>query len=318
MDLYNILEVERDATDAEIRKSYRRLALKLHPDKAGEKLKKESERKFRDVSEAYAILSDSSLRKQYDENGQTDLSKSQTDVEYNSKEVYDRFFQERKCFMKMGLFSDNVDFRSRKKPEEVKRPTQTQNVPLPCSLEEILTGVEKIVKVTRNRCTLSKYGQRQPEFVEESTILKVKVNPGVAYGKQVTFKGEGDQDKDQFPADIIFSISEQPHASFQLEGHDIVHTQDITLLDALTDFRVKIKTLGGQHLDIPFPEVIYPAYERRIQGEGLPRYENATERGDLIIRFSIRFPQKLSREQKRNLRAFLSLDNHRDASILCT
>lgn len=306
MDLYNVLGVARDATNAEIKKAYRKLALSFHPDKAAEHEKEESERKFKNLSEAYVILTEPSLRDKYDQNGHEDINKSKpANDDYDSKEIFESFFDEKKSILRTGLH-DTVDFRSRKNSakaeENLEKP---KDLPLSCSLEEIYTGVQKILRVTRNRRVHSKCDQ--DKYVEESTILEVQINPGVTYGKKLIFKGEGDEAQDQLPADIVFTITEEPHERFQREGHDLVFFQQITLIEALTECTVKITTIGGRTLSIPCPEVIHSNYERRIIGEGMPRAENSDARGDLVIRFVTQFPKMLSRKVKNELRRVMSM-----------
>ena len=303
MELYDILGVTRDATTAEIKKAYRKLALSFHPDKVAKDEKEDSERKFQLISEAYSILSEPALREKYDENGFEGVNNSKpAGDEYDSKEAFESFFGDANSILRMGLH-DCVDFQSRNKAtkEQENHVETTQEILLPCSLEEISTGVEKCLKLTRTRFTES----NPDRCIEESKVLTIKVDPGVSFGKKFTYKGEGDQSKySQPPANIVVTIKEEPHKIFKREGYSLSCVKTVSLLEALTECTVKVATITGKTLSLYCPEVIHPNYERRIIGEGLPCAENSAARGDLVIRFKITFPNKLSQDTKQKLRHF--------------
>jgi len=192
-DLYSLLGVSKSASDAEIKKAYRKLALRFHPDKVTD-TNEESDQSFTGINEAYAILSNPELRGAYNKNGFEGLDKTKDSDD--SKEVFDSFFGVDHPFASFG-FHDTTNFRSRKK--------SVQHHDLPCSLEELCNGTEKVIKVTRKR-----YAASQKRCLDESTILKIQVDAGSSSGKQIVFKGEGDEEEGQHPADLVFTIKEEP------------------------------------------------------------------------------------------------------------
>jgi len=139
--------------------------------------------------------------------------------------------------------------------------------------------------------------------VTESKVLTVSIKPGWKKGTKITFPNEGDEGPDTIPSDVVFVLTEIPHKSLTREGGNLVYTASISLSDALTECAIGVETLDGRKLSLPCPEVVSPGYEKVIVGEGMPK--KGGERGDLIIRFKILFPNFLSAEKKKVLRETL-------------
>ncbi|CAI5505318.1 unnamed protein product [Closterium sp. Naga37s-1] len=131
--------------------------------------------------------------------------------------------------------------------------------------------------------------------VEE--ILTINVKPGWKKGTRITFSEKGNEQPGLVPADLVFVIEEKQHEFFKREGIDLVCTQKISIADALLDYTLNLTTLDGRQLSIALNEVIFPGYEKVISREGMPGKELG-KRGNLRIRFDVRFPSKLSAEQK--------------------
>lgn len=139
--------------------------------------------------------------------------------------------------------------------------------------------------------------------VEE--VLGIDIKPGWKKGTKITFPEKGNQDPGSVPGDLIFVIDEKPHSIFKRDGNDLVINQRISLLDALTGNTLNLTTLGGRNLTIEVSEIVRPGHEIVIENEGMPISKEPNKRGNLKLKFNIKFPKKLSEEQKSDLRRVL-------------
>ncbi|KAL6646880.1 hypothetical protein ACP70R_015574 [Stipagrostis hirtigluma subsp. patula] len=139
--------------------------------------------------------------------------------------------------------------------------------------------------------------------VEE--ILTIDIKPGWKKGTKITFPEKGNEAPHVIPADIVFVIDEKPHDLFTREGNDLVMTQKISLAEALTECTVHVTTLDGRHLTIPINTVISPGYEEVVPREGMPIPKDPSKKGNLRIKFSIKFPSRLTSEQKVEIKKLL-------------
>lgn len=105
------------------------------------------------------------------------------------------------------------------------------------------------------------------------------------------------------PGDVQFVITERKHAQFERVGHDLVKTVRITLKQALMGVQVKVSTLDGRTLRVPVTEnTIYPGFSHKVVGEGMPiKHTDGRQCGDLVIKFEVQFPERLSNEQKETI-----------------
>lgn len=144
---------------------------------------------------------------------------------------------------------------------------------------------------------------RRPTTTEE--ILTINIKPGWKKGTKITFPEKGNEHHNQKAEDLIFIVDEKPHNVFKREGNDLLVTQKISLLEALTGYTVQLKTLDGRSLTIPINSIVSPTYEEIIQGEGMPISKEPWKKGNLRIRFQIRFPPRLTSEQMTGLKQTL-------------
>ncbi|KAK8457248.1 hypothetical protein SEVIR_3G149800v4 [Setaria viridis] len=170
---------------------------------------------------------------------------------------------------------------------------------LPCSLEELYKGTTKKMKISREIADAS--GKTIP--VEE--ILTIDVKPGWKKGTKITFPEKGNETPNTIPADLVFIIDEKPHPVFTRDGNDLVVTQKIPLAEALTGYTAHLTTLDGRSLTVPISSVIHPGYEEVVRGEGMPIPKEPSRKGNLRIKFDIKFPSRLTADQKSGVKRLL-------------
>ena len=172
---------------------------------------------------------------------------------------------------------------------------------LPVSLEDLLTGTKKKMKVSRR--VLNPDGMSTSL---EDRVLEINVKKGWKEGTKITFPKEGHQGKGKIPADIVFIIKDKPHNLFTRDKeNNLIHKAKISLRDALTGGNIFVKTLDGRQISVPVFDIINPNTKRIIPGEGLPLPKTPTRRGDMIIQFDIAFPSRLDSRQKEALKEIL-------------
>ena len=148
------------------------------------------------------------------------------------------------------------------------------------------------------------WNRRKTIPVEE--ILTIEIKPGWKKGTKITFPEKGNEQPGITPADLVFIIDEKPHKLFTRDGNDLVITQKISLAEALTGYTVHLTTLDGRNLTIPINNVIHPTYEEIVPREGMPLPKEPTRRGNLKIKFDIKFPSRLTSDQKVGIKKLLS------------
>ncbi|KAF9132088.1 hypothetical protein BGW39_000807 [Mortierella sp. 14UC] len=355
-DYYGILGVSKDADDNQIKKAYRKLALKYHPDKNSAT---EAQKKFHDISEAYEVLSDKDKRAIYDQYGEEGLKGGgppppgaggfgggggfpggagghpftfstggggggfrPTDAEDIFKQFFASFGGGGGGGGMHGMGMDEDDdmggggfgggrggmpgmgggrragARPQHHPEPEKPPALER--PLAVSLEDLAKGVTKRLKVTRK---VASTGGRTSD-----KILTIDVKPGWKAGTKIRFPREGDEYPNGTVQDIVFTLEEKPHPVFTRRGDDLVMELDLTLLEALTGFSKVVKTLDGRSLPVTASSsrIVQPGQEERFPGEGMPISKKPGHKGDLIVKFAVKFPTTLTAAQKNELKKVLS------------
>lgn len=137
-------------------------------------------------------------------------------------------------------------------------------------------------------------------------ILTIEIKPGWKKGTKITFPEKGNEQPNVIPSDLIFIIDEKPHSVFARDGNDLIVTQKISLAEALTGYTVHLTTLDGRNLTVPINGVIHPTYEEVVSREGMPLPKEPTKRGNLRIKFNIKFPTRLTSEQKSGIKKLLA------------
>ena len=136
-------------------------------------------------------------------------------------------------------------------------------------------------------------------------IITINIKPGWKKGTKITFPEKGNEQPGVIPADLVFIIDEKPHSVFTRDGNDLIVTRDISLAEALTGCTVQVTTLDGRTLTIPVNNVIHPEYEEVVAKEGMPLPKEPSKRGNLRIKFNIKFPARLTSDQKAGIKKLL-------------
>ena len=152
-----------------------------------------------------------------------------------------------------------------------------------------MSGCTKKMKISRN--VLDVHGVSR----NEEKILMVNVKPEWKAGTKITFPKEGDRKPSVVPADVIFIVKDKKHSQFTRDSNNnIIYAAKISLRDALAGGHVEVPTLDGRKLRLRLNSIVNPDSTERIHGEGLPLPKNPSKRGDLIVKYDIRFPDELS------------------------
>lgn len=316
-DYYKILELSKNATDDDIKKAYRKLALKYHPDKNNSPGAEES---FKEVAEAYEVLSDKKKREVYDQYGEEGLKGGIPGANTGGpgfayayhgdpRATFAQFFGNTNPFQSFfdgfGFdANDNDPFNIIMGGPHMTSTTVSQDPPvehdLYVSLEDINTGCSKKMRITR------KVLRSDGSLRQEDKILEIDVKPGWKAGTKVTFPKEGDQGRNKIPADIVFILKDKPHPVFKREGSDLKYVAKVTLKQALCGCNVQVPTLFGPSKILSFTsEIIKPNTVKRIQNGGLPFPKEPSRRGDLLVTFDIIFPDRFSGAAKEALQKAL-------------
>ncbi|CAJ1956630.1 unnamed protein product [Sphenostylis stenocarpa] len=317
IDYYKILEVDRSATGEDLKKAYKRQAKKWHPDKNLNSME-EAESMFRLISEAYAVLSDPNKRAIFDRYGENGVKgKLPTDDAGASGSGGCRGGAGGATPQSAGngfgesFGSPGSGGGTRSKSSSRGRGVDTHasyGVPrkgkpihrnLACTLEELYKGTTKRLRISRDVVDLAGNCRQVQE------IVSIDVQAGWKKGTKITVPKKGNVEPNVTPADIVFTIDEKRHGVYTREGYNLVVTQKISLLEALTGYTVNLVTLDGRNLTVPINRVIHPRYEEVIAREGLPNPKNPTKKGSLKIRFYIIFPTELTLRQKDVMKTLL-------------
>ncbi|XP_038640478.1 LOW QUALITY PROTEIN: dnaJ homolog subfamily B member 1-like [Scyliorhinus canicula] len=340
-DYYKILGINKGTAEEDIKKAYRKLALKYHPDK---NKSPDAEDKFKEIAEAYDVLSDPKKREIYDQFGEEGLKGGGSSGPngpnfqytfhgdphavfaefFGGRNPFDIFFGQRNGEEDMDIDDDPLSsfsgfnmggmggmgsmggmgnmsgFHRTRGAARKQDPPVTHD--LKVSLEEVLNGCTKKMKIRRKRLNPDRHTSRQ-----EDTILAIEIKKGWKEGTKITFPKEGDETANNIPADIIFVLKDKPHSVYKRNGSDIIYQAKISLREALCGCTLSIPTLDKKTHMMTFKDVIQPGSQRRIASEGLPLPKQPDRRGDLVIEFHVRFPESLSSPTKDKLKELLPL-----------
>ena len=289
-DYYSVLEIKKGASDDEVKKAYRKLAMKYHPDR--NKGDTNAENKFKDVSEAYAVLSDKKKRQQYDQFGSEGFHQkfSQEDIfrDFDINEILKGFgfgsgpgpgagnpFQGNP----FGGFGN--PFQGQQRPTPPPPPLVKD---LSVSFEEAALGAQRNISISRNG------------VIEEANI---KVPAGIANGKVLRLKEKGHSDPHgKKQGDLHLKIQILPHPIYRREAQNVVIDAEIKLTDAILGTTIEVETLNGIK-GVKIPAGTQNNAKLRLKGVGIKT--SSGKQGDQLVNIKIEIPKKLTDEQQKHI-----------------
>lgn len=290
-DYYKVLGVARNATGEEIKKAYRKLAMKYHPDHA--KGDKAAEERFKKISEAYAVLSDKQKRQEYDTFGSEGFHQrfSQEDIfrGFDINDILREFgFGGGDFFGGQGggtrfTFGTQSPYGGRGRAQAQRMPGSDIVYELPLTLTEAAFGTTKQI-------TLQSQGA--PERIT------VKIPKGMTGGKKLRLAGKGNPGSFGGPrGDLYIQAKLLDDPVFSVEEQDLVTYRDIKISDALLGATIAVPTLDEKQYHLKIPPGIKNGTRMRLAGHGLPSMKGS-KRGDLYVCLHIQIPKHLTAEQK--------------------
>ncbi|OBA20502.1 DnaJ-domain-containing protein [Metschnikowia bicuspidata var. bicuspidata NRRL YB-4993] len=330
--LYDLLGVSPSASESEIKKAYRKTALKYHPDKPTGDTEK-----FKEISEAFDILSNGDKRQVYDDYG-LEAARGNAPAggnpfagaggaggaggmpggthfsfggaggnPFSQADAFNIFSQMGGFGMDDGFsrggfgggsgFGGGMPggFGGGARSARMPEP-DTVPMQLPVSLEDLYAGSTKKMKLNR----------KSADGTKESKILEVKIKPGWKAGTKINFANEGDYQPECHARQTVqFVIEERPHSVFKRDGNDVTATIPLTFKEALLGFDKEVMTLSGRKINISRSTPVQPSSTNRYPNLGMPISKEPGRFGDLIVKYKIDFPVHLSADQKEAIkRAF--------------
>ena len=335
-DYYEVLGVDKNATPEEMKKAYRKLALKYHPDRnPGDK---EAEEKFKEAAEAYDVLSNPDKKARYDQFGHAGMSgaggfggagMSMDDIFSHFGDIFSDMFGGGGFSGFGGGFGGGG--------RRVARGSNLR-ITVKLTLEEIANGVEKKIKVRKSvpcetchgsgrvaQVTQTILGRMQqvvtcptchgegeivttpcPACHGEGTtkaeeVITIRIPAGVEDGMQLSMQGKGNAaPRGGIPGDLLILIEEQPHDLFQRDHTNLHYTHYVNFADAAMGASVEVPTLNGKarlKLEAGTPS----GKLLRLRGKGLPDLQGRMPKGDLIVSIQVWVPKNLNKEEKEML-----------------
>ncbi|KAL6124780.1 hypothetical protein ACLB2K_077289 [Fragaria x ananassa] len=335
---YEILGVPKTASQDDLKKAYRKAAIKNHPDKGGDP------EKFKELAQAYEVLSDPEKREIYDQYGEGALKEGMGGGggAHDPFDIFQSFFgggsrrqrrgedvihplkvsledlysgTSKKLSLSRNIICSKCKGKGSKSGASIKcpgcqgsgmkvsirhlGPSMIQQMQHPCN--ECKGAGETIND--KDRCQLCK-GEK---VVQEKKVLEVHVEKGMQNGQRITFPGEADEAPDTVTGDIVFVLQQKEHPKFKRKGDDLFYEHTLSLMEALCGFQFVLTHLDSRQLLIKSHpgEVVKPDQFKAINDEGMPMYQRAFMKGKLYTHFTVEFPDSLNPEQCKTLEAVL-------------
>ena len=285
IDYYKILGIDKKATQDEIKKAYRVLAVKLHPDKNPDN--KAAEEQFKKINEANTVLSNPEKRKKYDEFGenwqQSEQAANQGGGNPFGGASGQQYYGGNESYEGQSDFSDIFEQffsgKTRGTGKTQSRKGGDYETEMEISLEEAYNGTSRIIEVDNEKLRIT---TKKGAYTDQ--LLRIKSKGA---------KGSGETNR----GDLFVRIRVKPSPTFVRKGDDLYHTQIIDLYTAVLGGEIVANTLSGQ-VKLKIMEGTQSGKTVRLKGKGMPVYDKLDVFGDFYIQLQVKIPETLSKEQK--------------------
>lgn len=287
IDYYQILGIPKDASEADIKKAYRKLARKYHPDINPND--KEAERKFKEANEANEVLSDPEKRKKYDQYGKDWMHADEIE---RARKQQQQQHQYRRSTPGggQGTFAEGEDFSDffesmfgGQSSGQGRRTVQFKGTDYQAELHLRLRDILKTQKQT-----LTVNGKN----------IRLTIPAGVQDEQVIKIKGHGGEGVNGGPkGDLYIRFIIENDTTFQRDGDDLYTTIDLDLYTAVLGGQIVVSTLDGQ-VKLTVPPETQNGTRVKLKGKGMPRYKQEDKHGDLYITWQVRMPRNLSAREK--------------------
>ena len=273
-DYYQILGLGKDASLEDVKRAFRRLAIEYHPDKHPDS--SEAEEKFKEINEAYAVLSDPEKKAHYDRFGSASFHRH-----YTREDIF-RGFDVEDLFREMGFGAGHHHHHDSFRFNVGRQPGEDISMELEISFRDAYYGGEKRVAFNRN---------------DKPEEITVRIPAGADTGTRVRIPGKGGEGiRGGEPGDLILFIEVAGDPHFTREGNDIVVEEQIRFTEAALGTSLDVETLEGIRR-IKVPAGIQPGTRIRLKDFGFPQM-GESGRGDFYVRIGVSVPEQLTAEQR--------------------
>lgn len=285
IDYYKVLEINKNATEADIKKAYRKLARKYHPDLNPND--KEAERKFKELNEANEVLSHPENRKKYDQYGENWQHGEEYDKAKQQQQHYQRGGQQDGFGGGFGGGGDYSDFfesmfgggASRGRGRTAAFKGQDLNAELHLDLKDVYTTHKRTLTIN-------------------GKSIRLTIPAGVENGQVIKIPGQGGEGANGGPkGDLYLTFSIENHTNFKLDQHNLYSTVDLDLYTALLGGEITANTFDGK-VKLTVKPGTQNGTKVKLKGKGFPVYKKEGEFGDLYISYQIAIPTNLTEKEK--------------------
>ncbi|MCB0634073.1 MAG: J domain-containing protein [Saprospiraceae bacterium] len=306
-DYYKILGVDKQASDKDIKKAYRKLATKYHPDKNPDN--KAAEDKFKEITEAYEVLSDPEKRKKYEQLGANWEAFQQSGFDpsqYQQGSPFGRgagghtfvFEGDPSEFFGGGgssFFETFFGGHNGSDPFEAfmhqRRGGGGRRANTAYAGQDLQAELEITLKEA--------YQGSSRTFTLNGQNLRIKIKPGAYDGQKLRLKGKGNPGVNGGPAgDLYIVLKVIPQADLQRDGDNLVYEKEIDLYTAVLGGQLSIPTMSGQ-VNMRIPEGTNPGATLRLKGKGMPKSGKHDQYGDLLVKIKVQMPKNLSEAERK-------------------
>jgi len=281
-DYYKILGVQKSSTKEEVKKAFRKLAHQHHPDKNGG-----DDAKFKEINEAYTVLSNDQKRAQYDQFGSNfdgstagnsssagfggfDFSQfrqggQQADFDVDLGDIFGSFFR------------GGGGFQRRRKGQDIR-------VDIELSFKDSIFGKKEKIKV--------------PYKSKKAEEMTVDIPAGMDNGEMLRVRQKGEEIEEGIPGDLFIKIHAKEHNTLKKEGVNLITSKKIKLTESILGTKAEIETPEEESVTVKIPQGIKHGEVLRLKGKGVPAY-GGSARGDILIQILIDTPKKLSKKAKK-------------------